>query len=691
MLFHINGFRRAVYKLPHEDESIDSSTTLALQNVFRNLQTSDREVTTKELTVAFGWTSAEAFLQQDVQEMMRVLVDKLEEKMTGTVVDGYIKTLMAGKVRSFICCVNVQYESKREEDYYDIQLDVKGCKNIYESFHKYTTIEMLDGENQYEAGEHGKQDARKGVIFESFPPVLTIHLKRFDFDLQTMNFTKIHDYFEFPLRLELDPFLAADSPATSRQQPNVYLLHSVLVHQGDVGGGHYYAYIRPTTKSYDYSGAPFIGKPGEAVKMAGKDQQWFKFNDETVLQVPQREAVDYCYGRRTREHEFLRSMSSAYMLVYIRESDAPDIMREVTTDDIPAQLGERLDEEQAIKKAKQMRTARSRWFSPISYATEKELAEFRDYSRFQDFINEKALISLDCMRDTNKLGVLLSIAHHLRRSPADLRLWEIEKRDNSPTLGVSDEIGVDELTYRIKEMRFYVEFVDYCGTAEERIEYEQTYLQLREAEKKLVEEMRAELVQIEDLHYAPSEDPVLGCGIGCGNLPLLDLKNYSSELYDFYSNALAGLEAEMMELLKHHHTNFTSDQMLTFVKVYDPYNYLPIGGADSSDESLQSASSDDDDDGTADTDTGEADVDAASEYVPTAPGPPSSATKQRSLVSKPKAPEYLPVKYLGSQVVNVEDPIASLAHVIDQLVRRANPFVPEGWQADCLRFRSVYA
>jgi ubiquitin carboxyl-terminal hydrolase 7 len=77
MLYHINSFRRAVYSLPHSYESLSTSTTLALQNVFQNLQTSPKEVTTKDLTVAFGWTSTEAYLQQDVQEMMRVLIDKV--------------------------------------------------------------------------------------------------------------------------------------------------------------------------------------------------------------------------------------------------------------------------------------------------------------------------------------------------------------------------------------------------------------------------------------------------------------------------------------------------------------------------------------------------------------------------------------------------------------------------------------
>jgi ubiquitin carboxyl-terminal hydrolase 7 len=57
---------------------------------------------------------------------------------------------------------------------------------VYDSFKKYTETEMLEGENQYDAEKFGKQDARKGVIFTKFPPVLTIHLKRFDFDLHQM-------------------------------------------------------------------------------------------------------------------------------------------------------------------------------------------------------------------------------------------------------------------------------------------------------------------------------------------------------------------------------------------------------------------------------------------------------------------------------------------------------------------------
>lgn len=102
----------------------------------------------------------------------------------GTRVEGTINKLFEGHTYNFIECVNIEYKSTRKESFMDIQLDVKGCKNIYESFDRYTETEMLDGPNQYNAEQHGLQDARKGVSFDSFPPVLQLQLKRFEYDFQ---------------------------------------------------------------------------------------------------------------------------------------------------------------------------------------------------------------------------------------------------------------------------------------------------------------------------------------------------------------------------------------------------------------------------------------------------------------------------------------------------------------------------
>lgn len=60
-----------------------------------------------------------------------MLCDRLEEKMKGTVVDGTVKALFAGQMRPTTRCLTVDYTSSREEEYYDIQLNVKGCVGIW--------------------------------------------------------------------------------------------------------------------------------------------------------------------------------------------------------------------------------------------------------------------------------------------------------------------------------------------------------------------------------------------------------------------------------------------------------------------------------------------------------------------------------------------------------------------------------
>lgn len=113
-------------------------------------------------------------------------------------------------MKSYIKCVNVDFESSRIEEFNgafchstrqdvyhcsfntpDIQLNVKGNKNLYESFKDYVAVETLDGENKYQAEGYGLQDAKKGIIFQSFPPVLHLQLKRFEYDIQRDAMVKV--------------------------------------------------------------------------------------------------------------------------------------------------------------------------------------------------------------------------------------------------------------------------------------------------------------------------------------------------------------------------------------------------------------------------------------------------------------------------------------------------------------------
>jgi len=66
---------------------------------------------------------------------------------------------------------------------------------VYESFRDYVATEMLEGDNKYDAGEYGLQDAEKGVIFDTFPPVLHLHLMRFQYDPITDCSVKFNDRY----------------------------------------------------------------------------------------------------------------------------------------------------------------------------------------------------------------------------------------------------------------------------------------------------------------------------------------------------------------------------------------------------------------------------------------------------------------------------------------------------------------
>lgn len=223
-LYFTNSFRRAVYKIPTEDEDT-SNSALALQRLFYLLQSSKDAVGTTELTKSFGWETQDIFAQQDVQELNRVLMDNLETKMKGTEVENLLTKLFVGKTKTYIKCVNVDYKSERIEDFWDIQLNVRGFKNLDESFKDYVAVESMDGENKYFAEGYGLQDAQKGVYFESFPEVLHLHLKRFEYDLNTYAMQKVNDHYEFPEEFDVGPYLGPDADRTVSSE---YVLHGYV-------------------------------------------------------------------------------------------------------------------------------------------------------------------------------------------------------------------------------------------------------------------------------------------------------------------------------------------------------------------------------------------------------------------------------------------------------------------------------
>ncbi|KAG8007136.1 Ubiquitin carboxyl-terminal hydrolase 7 [Nibea albiflora] len=355
-LFFTNQLRRAVYMMPTEGDDSSKSVPLALQRVFYELQHSDKPVGTKKLTKSFGWETLDSFMQHDVQELCRVLLDNVENKMKGTCVEGTIPKLFRGKMVSF------------------------------ESFKDYVATEQLDGDNKYDAGEHGLQEAEKGVKFLTFPPILHLQLMRF--------------MFEFPDQLPLDEFLQKPDS----KDPANYILHAVLVHSGDNHGGHYVVYLNPKG-----------------------DGKWCKFDDDVVSRCTKEEAIEHNYGGHDDDLS-VRHCTNAYMLVYIRESKLSEVLQPMTDVDIPQQLVERLQEEKRVEAQKRKERQEAHLYMQVQMVTEDQFCGHQGNDMYDE---EKVKYTVFKVLKSSTLQEFVQNLSQTMGFPQDqMRLWPMQARSN---------------------------------------------------------------------------------------------------------------------------------------------------------------------------------------------------------------------------------------------------------------------
>ncbi|KAJ3129556.1 hypothetical protein HK098_001032 [Nowakowskiella sp. JEL0407] len=449
-LYFTSYFRRATYEIPTENDDPVKSIPLALQRVFYNLQVSEKPVGTIELTKSFGWDTLDSFAQHDVQEFNRVLQDNLESKMKGTQAEGAIVKLFVGKMKSYIKCINVDFESSRIEDFYDIQLNVKGCKDLRESFVKYTEVETLEGDNKYFAEGFGLQDAKKGVTFERFPPMLHLQLKRFEYDMQRDAMVKINDRHEFPLVIDLDEFLADDADKSVK---NRYHLHGVLVHSGDLHGGHYCAFIKPE-----------------------KEDKWFKFDDDRVVPVTLREVLEDNFGGESpssKPGKQFKRFTNAYMLVYIRETELDLILNPVSETDIPEHLRRRLEEERELYELRKKEKEESHLFLHVKLLTDEHIREHEgfDLCNFEDKSYAVTTLPVIKVKKDDTFGAFKEmLVEKLHLTPGQFRLWTMVGRQNKtvrPDVPIPDSENdkpIDSVREKhsktSSELRLYLELPD---------------------------------------------------------------------------------------------------------------------------------------------------------------------------------------------------------------------------------------
>ncbi|XP_023308993.2 ubiquitin carboxyl-terminal hydrolase 47 isoform X1 [Lucilia cuprina] len=409
-LYMTPEFRNALYRWEFDNDNEAKNIPYQLQKLFLNLQTSKKSaVETTDLTRSFGWNSSEAWQQHDIQELCRVMFDALEHKFKNTKQANLISNLYEGKMIDYVKCLECNTEKTRADTFLDIPLPVRpfGSQAAYgsieEALRAFVQPETLDGNNQYFCEKCNKKcDAHKGLKFKNFPYVLTLHLKRFDFDYTTMHRIKLNDKVTFPQTLNLNTFVKKsesttangnsvaptddcsttdsgsameednwssgvgttassttqnDTDVNDEEQDEGIDLSSSTDHRNRVNseqnlkqdlGPYTYELFAIMIHSGSASGGHYYAYIKEF-----DNNEWYCFNDQTVTPITQ-EDIQKSFGggsSKTYYSSVYSSSTNAYMLMY-RQIDTKRNEKCVKADDFPEHiktLTEKLKEEEETR------------------------------------------------------------------------------------------------------------------------------------------------------------------------------------------------------------------------------------------------------------------------------------------------------------------------------------------------------
>ena len=166
-----------------------------------------------------------------------------------------ILNLFFGIHVSQISDIDNQVLSYNPEPFLNIDIPIPEKKNIsiIDCLDEYTNYELLDKENQWFYEKLNKKiDAKKNIIFWSFPEIFIVTFKRFKNSLK-----KDQRLIDFPIEnLNLSKYVKGYD-----KQGYIYDLYGIINHSGNLMGGHYWSYIK------------------------NANGNWYTFNDTIVKQM----------------------------------------------------------------------------------------------------------------------------------------------------------------------------------------------------------------------------------------------------------------------------------------------------------------------------------------------------------------------------------------------------------------------
>uniref|UniRef100_A0AAV1TV08 USP domain-containing protein n=1 Tax=Peronospora matthiolae TaxID=2874970 RepID=A0AAV1TV08_9STRA len=344
--FMMPRFRHHILRLQSSSTKSDkASLTYELQSLFAHLEGSAKPYYNPLPLICAMKTwdgeSVDVNVQQDASEFLTSFFQQIESEMNGvsagtggqyTGDENILNTFFGGEFSNELIAEGDRY-SERCEPFHFISVPVRDRKNLKESLDgwvegdkvSYTwetgSDSKIDGKLEGYGGHDAKVtlETHKRISISKLPSYLIIHLKRFEFDFEKMQQTKLHDRFEFPTELDLYPYTkegqqekrkalasSGDDGATGHKirlstcsdsmndrrttapEYSQYELVGTVVHLGTALSGHYYSFLRDQQVPRDKS-------------------QWYEFNDTVVTPFDPLQIPDECFGGEESTRDTMNS------------------------------------------------------------------------------------------------------------------------------------------------------------------------------------------------------------------------------------------------------------------------------------------------------------------------------------------------------------------------------------------------
>jgi len=168
----------------------------------------------------------------------------------------FLVDLMQGQLRSTVTCSRCQHTSRRFDPFLYLSVPVtRGMTHVTDCIDKFLEKEHLIGSEQWFCGHcERKVDAIKKIDIWKLPPVLVLHLKRFEFDASTLTYRKTENRLSMKLTLlDLTEFCSSE-----QRDGAVFNVVGVANHLGSFGSGHYTATCRLGQNTWQHFDDRFV-------------------------------------------------------------------------------------------------------------------------------------------------------------------------------------------------------------------------------------------------------------------------------------------------------------------------------------------------------------------------------------------------------------------------------------------------